>query len=134
MSVHAHKVLIREQHLDTLGHMNSAAYHVLAEEARWQMLYESGFTLEMVKKSGHAPVILRSATDYFREILLREEIVISSQVIEYVGKTGKMTQAFIKGDGSIAAEITLTVGLMDLKSRKLLLPTPLWNKALGLAN
>ena len=33
-------VIIREQHLDSYGHVNNATYLQLAEEARWEMMHQ----------------------------------------------------------------------------------------------
>jgi acyl-CoA thioester hydrolase len=42
-----------------------------------------------------------------------------------------INQVMIKGDGKIASEASFTVGFMDLKERKLVVPPPDWLKACG---
>ncbi len=44
--------VIREQHLDTFGHVNNARYLELFEQARWDFITDNGFGLEQVKASG----------------------------------------------------------------------------------
>ena len=37
-SVHEYALVIREQHLDTFGHVNNAKYLEILEEARWDLI------------------------------------------------------------------------------------------------
>jgi hypothetical protein len=43
-----------------------------------------------------------------------------------------MNQKMLKEDGTIASTLELTVGLMDLRARKLIAPTAQWLYAIGL--
>ena len=53
-----HSVIIKEYHLDTLGHVNNASYLTLFEEARWQYLNSKNYPLEVVMSEKKGPVIL----------------------------------------------------------------------------
>jgi acyl-CoA thioesterase FadM len=52
---YSYKVLIREGHLDTFGHMNNATYLQLAEDARWEMLVSAGYGLDVVQRTQQGP-------------------------------------------------------------------------------
>jgi len=63
---HLYKVLIREGHLDTFGHVNNATYLQLAEEARWEMLVSSGYGLNVVQQDQKGPTILSTEISFKR--------------------------------------------------------------------
>lgn len=128
------KMLIREMHLDTFGHMNNAMYLQLFEQARWDLITQNGYDLHKIHTAKQGPVILDVYVKFVRELKLREEISITTELIEYKGKIGKLKQQMLKGDGSLAAEAIFTFGLFDLQSRKLIDATPEWKKAIGITH
>ena len=125
-------VLIREIHLDFMGHVNNATYLELFEEARWQVIFERGYGLNEIRKSGKGPVILEVNLKYLKEIHLRDQITITTEISSYEGKIGKMTQKMMTNEGECAAVAEFTFGLFDLHARKLISPTPEWKRAIGL--
>ena len=128
----SYPMMIREAHIDTLGHMNNSTYLQIMEEARWEMITERGFGLEQVRKAQQGPVILEVNLKFMLEVHLREKIEIQTDLVEYKGKIGKLSQKVIKQNGAVAAEAIFVFGLFDLKTRKLIEPTPEWKKAVGL--
>lgn len=127
----SYQVLIRESHLDSFGHVNNATYLSLFEEARWDVVTEKGFGLYDIMKNKKGPVILEVNLKYLKEILLRETITITTDMVEYKGKIGKLKQVMIKPDGGIAAEAIFTFALFDLRERKIIDPTPEWLNAIS---
>lgn len=130
--VHEYKVLIRESHLDTFGHMNNATYLQLFEEARWEFVTAGGFGLKKVQESQIGPTILEIKISFQREIRLREWIVIRSEVTSVARKTMTITQTMINSAGEEACKADFVAGLFDLKARRLIEPTPEWMRAVGL--
>ncbi|MDD1418877.1 acyl-CoA thioesterase [Dolichospermum sp. ST_sed1] len=126
-----HKVLIREHHLDMLGHVNNATYLELYEEARWEFLSERGFNMDRLIKEKIGPVIIEAHIKYKKEIKLRETIVITFEILGYDKKIGQMKQTMINTNNEICSEAIFVFGLFDLKARKLLTPTKEWNDAIG---
>lgn len=133
MPLDSYEVLIRESHLDSFGHMNNAAYLVLFEEARWEHITRNGYGLKEVQKFQQGPVVLELTMKFRKEIGLREKIKITMELLEVKGKISRFKQEMIKEDGSVATELTLTFGLFDLRTRRLIDPTPEWKKAMGVA-
>ncbi|HSY61224.1 MAG TPA: acyl-CoA thioesterase [Cytophaga sp.] len=124
-------LMLREQHLDTFGHVNNATYLTLFEEARWELITQNGYGLSYIRETGLGPTILEINIKFMKELRLRQEIVIESRMVSYEGKIGKLTQTMIRnGEPCCVAEFT--VGLFSVKERKLVLPTPEWLKAIGL--
>ena len=127
----SYEVIIRESNLDTFGHMNNAAYLQLFEEARWEYITQNGYGLKKVQELQQGPVVLELTMKFRKEIGLREKITITMQLLETKGKISRFRQEMLKEDGSVATELELVFGLFDLKTRRLVDPTPAWKKAMG---
>lgn len=127
-----YELLIREYHLDSFGHVNNATYLQIYEEARWEVVTTNGFGYKEVHRSKQGPVILECQIKFIRELFLREKIKVTVELLNYEGKIGQIKQQMIKPDGSVASEAIFTFGFFDMVHRKLIEPTELWKKALGL--
>jgi acyl-CoA thioester hydrolase len=126
-----YKILIREHHLDTFGHVNNATYLELYEEARWELITNKGFGLSKVQETGLGPVILEVNLRFIKEISLREEITIDTKMLEYKGKIGRLEQTMFNEKKEILSSAVFTFGLFDTKARKLINPTDEWKNALS---
>lgn len=127
-----YKIIIKESHIDSYGHLNNATYLALFEEARWEMVTPKGFGFFQVHEVKQGPVLLEVNLKFLKEILLREEITIESELISYKGKIGQLVQRMVKSDGVVACEAQMTFGLFDMNLRKLIEPTAEWKKALNM--
>jgi acyl-CoA thioester hydrolase len=125
-------IVIREQHLDTFGHVNNARYLEIFEQARWDLITDNGFGLDFVKSSGTGPVILEINLRFVRELKNRQQLLIRSFVDSYEGKIGRMTQLLIDDAGEICCEGKFVFAQWDTRSRKIIAPTPEWRAAVGL--
>jgi acyl-CoA thioester hydrolase len=128
-----YKVLIRESHLDTFGHVNNAVYLTLFEEARWDFISMNGYGLKRIQETKQGPVILDVTVKFLKELRLREEITIRSETVHYKGKVGQIKQQMLKSDGTVACEAFFTFGLFDTQARRLIDPTDEWKKAVGVS-
>lgn len=128
--VFSYPIIIKESLLDTFGHVNNAAYLTLFEEARWEIITQNGFGLKKIRESGLGPTILEIKLCFFREIRLREKIIIETQLISYDGKVGKLSQKMLR-DNEVCCTADFLFGLFDLKERKLVPPTDEWLAAIG---
>ena len=135
MTTPSYRLQIKEQHLDTFGHVNNAVYLTLYEEARWEIIQSRGFGLEKILSEKIGPVILEVNVKFKRELKLREWITIESSASPGPDeRIMLMSQKMIKEDGKIASEAVFSIGMFDLKERKLIRPTPEWLKAVGFEN
>lgn len=123
---------IQETHLDFFGHVNNAKYLELFEQARWEAITLNGYGLDVIKETGQGPVILEVNLKYLKELKHRQKITIDVNVLHYKGKIGQLAQKMKNDKNEVCAELTVTFGLFDLTTRKLVEPTELWKKALGL--
>jgi YbgC/YbaW family acyl-CoA thioester hydrolase len=131
--IHEKTFVISEAHLDSFGHLNNARYLELFEQARWDLITERGFGIDVIRRTSTGPVILEVAVRFLRELAPRESVVIRSELMSYVGKVGKLRQQMIKvADGAVACEAEFTFGLFEMQRRKLIEPSPAWAYAVGL--
>ena len=129
---HEYRVLIREGHLDTFGHVNNATYLQLFEEARWDLITSAGFGLDVIQRTRLGPVILEATVKFRREVKNRELLTIRTTLLDYEGKVGRLSQRALKETGELACDSTFSIGLWDIDARKLLLPTDDWKRAVGM--
>lgn len=127
-----YSVMIKENYLDAFSHMNNAQYFMLFEAARWDFITNNGYGIKKIKETGLGPTILEIHLRFLKEIRLREKIMIESQLLYYKNKIGKLSQKMIR-DNEVCCEAEFTIGLFSLKERKLVLPTPEWLAAVGVA-
>jgi thioesterase-3 len=129
--VFEYPLMIRESQVDTLGHINNATYLVIFEDARWDLITKNGFGLKEVHEKMVSPVILEINIKYLKEVRARTNAVVKTQSIDFQGKIGKLKQTLELDGGVAACEAIVTYGVFDLRTRKLILPTPEWLKAIG---
>jgi YbgC/YbaW family acyl-CoA thioester hydrolase len=132
-SLAPYKLMVREEHLDTFGHVNNAVYLELYESARWEYITSQGYGMKEVKLYEKGPVILELNLKFKKELGLREEIMIETDYpIILNSLLMKMNQRIIKcSTKEVASELTMTFGLFDLRLRKLIAPTAEWLKVMG---
>lgn len=122
--------IVKETYLDFFGHVNNAAYLILYEEARWDLITRHGYGVQQIKETGLGPVILEVKLCFLKELQLRQEIIIETQFLTYQKKIGTLRQQMIR-DKDICSTLDLSFGLFNLKERKLVPPTQEWLKAIG---
>lgn len=125
-------LLIRESHLDTFGHVNNATYFEILEEARWDIIAPRGYGIDRIRELQLGPVILTFNVSFLKELKLRQNIRVETQMISYERKIGEMKQDIYDESGALCFEATLKLGLMDMKARKLVPPTTEWLHAIGM--
>ncbi|GAA3780559.1 acyl-CoA thioesterase [Streptomyces phyllanthi] len=116
---YAVKVTVRGYETDALGHLNQSVYLQYAEHARWSLLQEAGIAPSELLAKGVGPVTLEQTIRYLRELRAGDETEVTCSFIWDEGKTHRIEQTIRKADGTVAAEISVKWGLMDLKERRL---------------
>jgi thioesterase-3 len=122
---------VLETHLDTFGHMNHATYLQIFEQERWNFITSRGYGLREIQTTQIGPTILEAKIQYRRELRLREVVTIESYCLDYKGKIGRVFQRMLNSKGDEAATLEVTIGLFDMKARKLIAPSEEWLKAIG---
>jgi acyl-CoA thioester hydrolase len=131
-STHLYELRIHERHLDTFGHVNNAVYLDLFEEARWALIDGNGFGLDEIQRRQMGPTILEINLRFVKEIKNREAITIKTWLESYSGKVGRMKQQMVNQAGDVCCDAMFVFGLFDMTARKLIKPTPEWQRAIGI--
>ena len=119
--VFEYSVIVREHNLDTLGHLNNASYLQIFEEARWDFSNKGGFGLDWVLSNKQSPIVLKAEMSFRKEVLNREALLIQSEFVGFKNSLiGSFKQKMIKSNKKVASILSIDVGFMDLKERKLM--------------
>lgn len=113
------RIKVRHYELDTLGHLNHAVYHQYGEVARLEWFEAAGGGGNGLLAAKISPVLLESHIRFRRELRAGDVVDVSCDVSFGDRKTFRMDSEIRKLDGTLAAEIECTVGVMDLERRKL---------------
>jgi acyl-CoA thioester hydrolase len=113
------RIKVRHYELDTLGHLNHAVYHSYAEVARLEVMELAGALTGGLSEANLASVLLESHIVFRRELRAGDVVEVTCEVKFGSGKTFHMDSNIYKLDGTLSAEITCTLGVMDLDKRKL---------------
>lgn len=132
-AIYSYPMIIMETSLDLFGHVNNAAYMVFYEEARWDLITKNGYGFKKILETGIGPTLLEANVKFLKELHARDSIVIESQSFYFERKTGKINQKIMRA-GEVCSTAEFTIGLFDMKERKLIVPTPYWFAAIGLQN
>ncbi len=130
-TAYVYETLIRENHLDSFGHVNNAMYLQLLEEARWEAISSRGYGMREVQNSQKGPVVLELSIQFRKELKLREKVKIDMLVTELRDRIWKMEQNIFNEKGEKSAIAQITMGYFDLKNRKLIPVEPAWLQAIG---
>ncbi|MBK1789278.1 acyl-CoA thioesterase [Prauserella cavernicola] len=113
------QIKVRQYELDSLGHVNHAVYHQYAEVARTSLTEAAGTNNGGLDKLRLATVMLGSQISFRSELRYGDVVDVTCEVSFGEGKTFRMDSNIYKADGTLSAELTCTLGLMDLDRRKL---------------
>ena len=113
------QIKVRLYELDPLGHLNHAVYHSYAEVARIEAFQAAAGGTDGLRAQNQSSVVLASQISYRREIVFGETVDVTARLKFGSGKTFQIEQTIYKPDGTLSAELVLTMGLMDLERRKL---------------
>lgn len=131
-TIFEYELIIRELMLDSFGHVNNAVYAQLYEEARWDFISKNNYGLDRIKELQIGPVILDMKIRFKRELLNRERVKITSRTSALISsRIMVLEQIMYKESGKVASEAEFTIGLFDMRERKLVDATPEWLKAIG---
>lgn len=113
------QIKVRLYELDPLGHLNHAVYHSYGEVARIELMEAAAGEHDRLRDENVAPVLLASQISYRRELRMGDVVDVTCDYKFGTGKSFEAVQTITKVDGTLSAEITCTLGLMDLGRRKL---------------
>ncbi|MEP7149631.1 MAG: thioesterase family protein [Acidobacteriota bacterium] len=110
--------------VDPNGHVANMVYLEYAVDTRIAFFASWGFPPLSFLKHGFGPVIKNDFVEYFREVMMLDEIrvtLVNGGHSEDVSRFRVINNIY-KADGELAAKVTTIGGWLGLKERKLILP------------
>ncbi len=127
----SYQILIKEQHLDSFGHVNNAIYLTLFEEARWDLITNNGCGLSEVLATNVGPIILQANIKFRKELRLRERVTVTTRMTDYRRKIGYIHQEMHNQEGELATVAEFSMALFDMVRREMVAPSERWLRAFG---
>jgi len=117
---------IRWSDIDANGHVNYAAYIDAAGDLRYRFFIEHGFPPERFANLGIGPVYTSIHARFFREVRMGETVAVTYSLsgLSPLGGRWKVHHEVLKSNGKKAVVIDLEGAILDLSTRKPVLPTP----------
>ena len=112
--------------MDANGHMGNTSYLDMAADVRMAFLAEHGFPPTELRRLELGPVVQREEIEYFREIGLHETVTVTYAVLAMSPDGTRFTieNEIFLANGERAAVVRSTGGWLNLRARKLVVPTP----------
>ena len=113
-------------HLDSNGHMANVAFLDVAVDVRFMYFASCGFPPAEWVRLALGPVVRRDEVDYHRELRMLQPFTVNILLAGLAQDASRfrIRNEVRRDDGEIAARITSTGGILDLRARKLLVPPP----------
>lgn len=110
--------------VDPNGHVANTAYLGFAVNTRMAFFAENGFGPTEFVRHGVGPVIKSDHTEYFREIMMLEGLLVTMENGGHSddGSRFRVVNNIYKKDGTHAARVTSIGGWLALSERKLVVP------------
>jgi acyl-CoA thioester hydrolase len=117
---------IRWADLDGNGHVRYSAYIDATADLRYRYFAQHGFPPQRFVAAGTGPVYTGMTAEFLREVFLGETVTITYEVagLSPLGSRWRVRHDFLKDNGKKAVTVSLEGVLLDLASRKPVLPTP----------
>jgi acyl-CoA thioester hydrolase len=110
--------------MDFNSHMTGTAYLNKCVDVRLMLFAKNGFPASEWAQLKIGPVAMRDELEYFREVGLLQEIVVTNALagLSDDGSRWAVRQEVLNTDGKLCARITSVGGWLDLTIRKLVVP------------
>jgi acyl-CoA thioester hydrolase len=114
------RIAVHDDELDALGHVNQAVYHRYGERSRAGLFRAAGCDFQGLIDQGVGVVLLESTMRYLAELRRGDELDVSCECSFGTGKTFAVNHEMRRADGTVSGELRCTLGLLDLRARRLL--------------
>src|SRR5687767_5542892 len=117
--------------VDPNGHVANMAYLEYAVDTRITFFDTNGFPPQNFTRQGFGPVIKSDFVEYFREVLMLEELLVTMENGGFSedGSRFRVVNNIYKADRTHAARVTSIGGWLSMKERKLIEPPEIIIKA-----
>ena len=115
---HRYSLTVRSTDIDVIGHVNNAKYLEYMEWARFEWIWQKGYTLDELKRRAIMPVVVNININYRKELKMREEVVALTDVIKVGEKSFVIRQALYNAADVLVADADVTMVMIDANTRQ----------------
>lgn len=121
------EVQIRWSDFDPNLHVTHTSYYQFGALSRVDFLKEHGLTMDLMHRENFGPVLFREECLFKREIRPGEKVFVELFIRKSKRDFSKWTleHPITKGDGTLAAVVSVDGAMIDRVRRKLIVPPPL---------
>ncbi|TKI57254.1 acyl-CoA thioesterase [Brevibacillus antibioticus] len=115
---HRYYLTVRSTDIDVIGHVNNAKYLEYMEWARFEWIWEQGFTLDELRRRAIMPVVVNININYRRELKMREEVTAVTTVVKVGEKSFVIRQELYNAADVLVADADVTMVMIDANTRQ----------------
>ncbi|GAB1532512.1 MULTISPECIES: acyl-CoA thioesterase [Brevibacillus] len=115
---HRYHLTVRSTDIDVIGHVNNAKYLEYMEWARFEWIWEQGFTLDELRRRAIMPVVANININYRKELKMREEVTASTTVVKVGEKSFVIRQELYNATDVLVADADVTMVMIDANTRQ----------------
>ncbi len=111
--------------LDPNRHMRHSAYNDYAAHMRLKILESAGLSVKLMEELALGPILFREETKFYREVGMQGNITMTAALLKARkdGSRWSFIHEMYREDGIKAATIVVDGAWLDLKLRKLAIPS-----------
>ena len=116
--IETYRGMVTTWNCDHQGHMNTVQFYAMFDQAGWQLLTQSGYGAERLRRDQRGFVDVRMELEYLGEMLVGDPVVIESGVVK-LGNTSMTYYSRMRrgNQGEIVSTATCTTVHFDLAAR-----------------
>ncbi|MBH0329900.1 4-hydroxybenzoyl-CoA thioesterase [Brevibacillus brevis] len=115
---HRYHLTVRSTDIDVIGHVNNAKYLEYMEWARFEWIWEQGFTLDELRRRAIMPVVANININYRKELKMREEVTAITTVVKVGEKSFVIRQELYNAADVLVADADVTMVMIDANTRQ----------------
>ncbi|MGK5510430.1 acyl-CoA thioesterase [Brevibacillus formosus] len=115
---HRYHLTVRSTDIDVIGHVNNAKYLEYMEWARFEWIWEQGFTLDELRRRAIMPVVVNININYRKELKMREEVTAITTVVKVGEKSFVIRQELYNAADVLVADAEVTMVMIDANTRQ----------------
>ncbi|KMZ42698.1 MULTISPECIES: thioesterase family protein [Bacillales] len=115
---HRYHLTVRSTDIDVIGHVNNAKYLEYMEWARFEWIWEQGFTLDELRRRAIMPVVANININYRKELKMLEEVTAITTVVKVGEKSFVIRQELYNASDVLVADADVTMVMIDANTRQ----------------
>lgn len=109
---------VRSTDLDFIGHVNNAKYLEYMEWARFDWIWQTGLTLDELRRRAIMPVVANININYRKELRIREQVIAKTSAVKVGEKSFVIRHELFNQKDQLVADADVTMVMIDASSRR----------------